>query len=158
MQDILNHLSQLRHTFITGLSGTGKDLLASVTVKALKQQQPELTVYVIDLKADCKENYYDNCADIVRSQNVSQIIAESLEDLVNWIKSCFEEFAQITGKKLLILAETNLLFHKFSQNKDYKNWLVDKIITYLSFGDSSDTYLWFIGQTFNLQDIGIGRS
>lgn len=159
MQDILNQISQLHHTFIAGSIGTGKDLLASFGVKALKQQQPSLTVYVIDLKADCKENYYDNCADIVRRRNFTRMISEtSLTDLFNWVKGCFLEFAQITGKKLLIITEATFLFHKFNQDKDYKNWLTDQVITYLCIGHSAGAYLWLIGQNLNLESKGIGFS
>jgi hypothetical protein len=56
MQSVLNFSSPLQHTLIVGASCSGKDFLASHAIKTLKQQQPSLTVYVIDFKGDPKES------------------------------------------------------------------------------------------------------
>lgn len=156
MEDVLKKISQLKNTFITGSSRTGKDLLASLAVENLKQQQPELTVYVIELNDDLKESHYNSCGDIVRRLDISKIINDpKLTDLFNWLQGCFEEFSQIAGKKLLIISEVNYIFSNLIQDKDCINWIWERIISYLTIEKSTNSYLWLIGQDLGFLDIKI---
>jgi hypothetical protein len=159
MQSVLNFSSPLRHTLIVGAPCSGKDFLTSHAIKTLKQQQPFLTVYVIDFKGDPKESHYYACADFFRTQNSTTIAAEEdVDQLVSWIQHCFTEFESIEGKKLLVLSESTLIFHFFALNKSNRTWLANKIINYLCLGNANGIYIWLIGTTLTIENIGISST
>ncbi|MBD2302603.1 hypothetical protein H6G80_31350 [Nostoc sp. FACHB-87] len=158
MQSVLNLSLPLKHNLLIGAPCAGKDVFANQSIKSIKQQRPNLKVYVIDIKAYSSKSQYSSCADILWIQDSSAVVTDSdVEKFVAWIRHCFTEFESLEGEKLLVLPESTLIFHFFGQNRNNRTWLANKIINYLCLGNAAGIYIWLLGSSFFASETGISR-
>lgn len=146
VKDLTNHL-------ILGVPGSGKGILISNALDAIKRQHPNLTIFYVDPKGDEKETgYFYGRVDVLKR---AKIIDMPPEDAVAWIQNCIEEFQSIQGDKLLVLDEGTAVTSKFKNTKGALPWLKDKIVSYCSCGDSAGLRVWIVVQNAHTDDLGI---
>lgn len=145
-KDLANHL-------IIGIQGSGKGIVVSNALDAIKKQHPNLHIFYIDPKGDEKETgYFMGHVDTLER---AKIIDMAPEDAVKWVKDCFDKFQSIEGDKLLVLDEGTAVTSKFKNTKGALPWLKDKIVSYTSCGDSAGLRFWVVVQNAQTEDLGI---
>ena len=144
--DIISEMSdRVSNTIVIGIPGSGKGMLISNAVRAIKQKHPTLKVFVIDPKDDKKEaGYFEGC-DVVKGYACMDAKPGTV---AAWAESAFDEYAiyaQKNERTLLIIDEGTMLGNKLQQAKS--TLLVDKLTSYTSGGDSAGRNVWFMMQT-----------
>ena len=144
--DIINEMSdRVNNTIVIGIPGSGKGMLISNALRAVKQKHQNLKVFVIDPKNDIKEaGYFEGC-DVVKS---FACMDAKPGTVAAWAESAFDEYAQYATKHdrtLLIVDEGTMLGNKLQQAKS--TLLVDKLTSYTSGGDSAGRNVWFMMQS-----------
>ena len=81
---------------VVGVPGAGKGMFVSNLLRLVRQQHPQLHIFVMEGKGDAKEaGYWQGVADDIRS---IQGLDESPVDLVAWINGCLDDFKAVTGR------------------------------------------------------------
>ena len=141
---------------IAGVPGAGKGMIASNAIRHMKAQRPELTVMVIDPKADQKESgYWAGVANVVERLAFAE---NDPDDCATWLLLKVQQFQSLPTPKLLVMDEGAVIvqFLKLA-HKDIKAMgrLKAFIAHISSMGDSAESWLWFITQMVNVDDLGI---
>ncbi len=139
---------------VVGVPGAGKGMFVSNLLRLVRQQHPQLYIFVMEGKGDAKEaGYWQGVANDIRS---IQGLDESPVNLVAWINGCLEDFKAITGPKLLIFDEVTYLYKVWqtTEKESFEDYIQYKI-GLSSMGDSLQNYIWEIGQVSNAKDLGV---
>jgi hypothetical protein len=141
---------------IAGVPGAGKGMVVSNALRHLKQRYPNITLFVIDPKADPKEaGYWDGMGAVVRR---CRFLNSDPDDCAQWLLERLEEFAEIRGPKLMVLDEGSSAIATLKlAHKDIKalGRLKAFIAHISSMGDSEETWLWMMAQIINVADLGM---
>jgi len=141
---------------IAGVPGAGKGMVVSNALRHLKQRYPNITIFVIDPKADAKEaGYWDGLGATVRR---CRFLNAEPDDCALWLLKRLEEFANIQGPKLLVFDEGSALIATLKlAHKDFKAMgrLKAFIAHISSMGDSGETWLWLMAQIIHVADLGM---
>jgi len=141
---------------IAGVPGAGKGMIASNAIRHMKAKRPELTVMVIDPKADEKESgYWAGVANVIERLAFAE---NDPDDCATWLLLKIQQFQRLPTPKLLVMDEGAVIvqFLKLA-HKDIKAMgrLKAFIAHISSMGDSAESWLWFITQMVNVDDLGI---
>ena len=141
---------------IAGVPGAGKGMIASNAIRHMKAKRPELTVMVIDPKADEKElGYWAGVANVVERFAFAE---NDPDDCATWLLLKIKQYQSLPTPKLLVMDEGAVIvqFLKLA-HKDIKAMgrLKAFIAHISSMGDSAESWLWFITQMVNVDDLGI---
>lgn len=131
-------------------------MIASNAIRHLKAKRPELTVMVIDPKADQKESgYWLGVADVIERLAFAE---NDPDDCATWLLLKIQQYQSLPTPKLLVMDEGAVIvqFLKLA-HKDIKAMgrLKAFIAHISSMGDSAESWLWFITQMVNVNDLGI---
>jgi hypothetical protein len=144
--DIITEMSdRVSNTIVVGIPGSGKGMLISNAIRAVKEKHPTLKVFLIDPKDDPKEAGYFDCCDVVKPYACMDAKPGTV---AAWAESAFDEYAiyaQKNERTLLIVDEGTMLGNKLQQAKS--TLLVDKLTSYTSGGDSAGRNVWFMMQS-----------
>ena len=153
--DTMQHIAQrLVSMTVVGVPGAGKGMFVSNLLRLVRQQHPQLHIFVMEGKGDEKEaGYWQGVADDIRS---IQGLDESPLNIVAWINGCLEDFKAIEGPKLLIFDEVTYLYKVWqtTEKESFEDYIQYKI-GLSSMGDSLQNYIWEIGQVSNAKDLGV---
>lgn len=139
---------------VIGIPGAGKDMLVSNLLRLVRHYHPEIYIFVMEGKGDPKEaGYWQDAADDYRS---IQALQESRETVVSWVNGCLQDFRAIEGAKLLVFGEVTYLYKVWqeAEPESFKDYVSYKI-GLSSMGDSTQQYIWEIGQVSNAKDLGV---
>jgi hypothetical protein len=141
---------------IAGVPGAGKGMVVSNALRHLKARYPNITVFVIDPKADAKESgYWDGLGAAVRR---CRFLNADPDDCALWLLKRLEEFAAIQGPKLMVFDEGSAAIATLKlAHKDIKAMgrLKAFIAHISSMGDSGETWLWMMAQIIHVADLGM---
>jgi hypothetical protein len=143
----------LRSAIIVGQPRSGKGFAVAHALRHAKVHHPDLKIWVIDPKADPKEQVYWDCCDRVLAQPLSAFpTGAEVGEWMRQVDAFIEAFKASTGPKLLILDEA--LGVKEVTKKWFKGLMAG--FNYLcSTGASRGCYGWILSQTPNADDFGI---
>ena len=141
---------------IAGVPGAGKGMVVSNALRHLKARYPNITIFVIDPKADPKESgYWEGIGAIVRR---CRFLNADPDDCARWLLDRLEEFANIQGPKLMVFDEGSAAIATLKlAHKDIKAMgrLKAFVAHISSMGDSGETWLWMIAQIIHVSDLGM---
>ncbi|NJN30180.1 MAG: hypothetical protein HC824_06870 [Synechococcales cyanobacterium RM1_1_8] len=141
---------------IAGVPGAGKGMVVSNALRHLKARYPNITIFVIDPKADAKESgYWDGMGATVRR---CRFLGADADDCALWLLKHLEEFSEIRGPKLMVLDEGSAAIATLKlAHKDIKAMgrLKAFIAHISSMGDSGETWLWLMAQIIHVADLGM---
>ena len=157
LYDLAQDLGQNpQSAIIAGVPGAGKGMVVSNALRHLKTRYPNITIYVIDPKADSKERgYWDGIGATVRR---CRFLNADPDDCAQWLLARLEEFANIQGPKLMVMDEGSALIATLKlSDKDIKAMgRLKAFISHISsMGDSGETWLWMMAQIINVADLGM---
>ena len=143
---------------IVGTPGSGKGMMVSNAVRVLKERNPDLTVFVVDPKADPKEKgYWTSIADTYRA--FSLMNCSDPDDGAEWLLRCMDEFRKLPAPKLCIFDELMSASTELSlANKELKalQRLKKFVVGLIGQGDSTGVFLWAMTQSPQVNDLGMG--
>ena len=141
---------------IAGVPGAGTGMVVSNALRHLKQRYPNITIFVIDPKADPKEaGYWDGMGATVRR---CRFLNADPDDCALWLLKRLEEFAGIQGPKLMVFDEGSAAIATLKlAHKDIKAMgRLKAFISHISsMGDSGETWLWMMAQIIHVADLGM---
>ncbi|NJR70878.1 MAG: hypothetical protein HC771_21260 [Synechococcales cyanobacterium CRU_2_2] len=141
---------------IAGVPGAGKGMVVSNALRHLKARYPNITIFVIDPKADPKESgYWEGIGATVRR---CRFLGADADDCALWLLKRLEEFAAIQGPKLMVFDEGSAAIATLKlAHKDIKAMgrLKAFIAHISSMGDSGETWLWLMAQIIHVADLGM---
>jgi len=141
---------------IAGVPGAGKGMIASNAIRHMKAKRPELTVMVIDPKADQKESgYWAGVANVVERLAFAE---NDPDDCAAWLLLKIQQFQSLPTPKLLVMDEGAVIvqFLKLAHKEIKAMGRLKAFIAHISsMGDSAESWLWFITQMVNVDDLGI---
>jgi hypothetical protein len=143
----------LKSSILVGQPGAGKGLTVAYATRAIKQQRPEVSIWVIDPKSDPGEAAYWLACDRVLDEPIPAFPrADDIEEFQAKADRFVDEFKAVAGPKLLIVDE--VLAIKELMPSWFKG-LVTACNHLASTGRSRGVYVWLISQTPNASDFGI---
>lgn len=153
--DIVKQLSEnVRNSIIIGVPGSGKGILVSNAIRAIKTKYPGHKIFFIDPKADADEaSYWDGVVDRYEPLNCEHLPPT---EVTRWIKWCFQEYheyAKINGKCLLILDEGMIVGQKFVSVDD--GFLKEQIVNISSLGDKKGKNIWICSASPYVKPLGL---
>ena len=157
MYDLAADLGQHpQSAIIAGVPGAGKGMVVSNALRHLKARYPNITIFVIDPKADLKEaGYWDGLGATVRR---CRFLNADPDDCALWLLKRLEEFAEIQGPKLMVFDEGSAAIATLKlAHKDIKAMgRLKAFISHISsMGDSGETWLWMMAQIIHVSDLGM---
>lgn len=153
-QDIARDLAvTLKSAIIVGQPGSGKGLTVAHATRHIKAQHPDVTIWVVDPKADPSERAYWAACDRVLDSALPAFANESeVERFQVAVDQFIEQFKALPGRKLLIFDEA--LAVKELMPKWFRGCMAG--FNHLcSTGRSKGVYGWLLSQTPNAADFGI---
>lgn len=151
--DLIGTMSdRIRNHLIIGAQGSGKGLIVSNSLEAVKAKHPNTTIFYIDPKGDEKETgYFTGRVDILKR---TKALEQKPSTVIEWFKSAIKEFQLTPGEKLLILDEATYL-SSLMKNAGEGNWFKSVIMSLVSVGDSQGWNIWIVALNPNTDDIGV---
>lgn len=152
--DVIERMSaHVTNHLIVGIQGSGKGIVVSNALIAIKQKHPGIKIFVIDPKDDLKERgYFERTAHVIRRTQTPMM---EPKEVVEWVRECIKEFQSLEGEKLLILDEaTNISTAFRACTKEDMNWLKYVLCAFISCGDSAGLRVWIICQNAHLEELG----
>ncbi|MBG1267753.1 hypothetical protein [Nostoc sp. WHI] len=151
--DLIGAMSdRVRNHLIIGAQGSGKGLIVSNALDAVKAKYPNTTIFYIDPKGDEKETgYFTGRVDILKR---TKALEQKPSAVIEWFKSAIKEFQLTPGEKLLILDEATYL-SSLMKNAGEGNWFKSVIMSLVSIGDSQGWNIWIVALNPNTDDIGV---
>ncbi|BAY11027.1 hypothetical protein [Calothrix sp. NIES-2098] len=143
--------TKVKNHLVIGQQGSGKGLVTSNALKAIKQQHPDMTIFYIDPKGDPKETGYFASVDILKRGDT---LNWSDSKVIEWFKAAIAEFMTLPGKKLLVFDEATSI-SILCKNNSEGGWLKGVVSKLTSLGDSAGIYLWILAQNPHCEDIGV---
>lgn len=142
---------------IVGVPGSGKGMLVSNAVRVLKSKYPDLSIFVIDPKADPKERgYWEGISDIYKAFSLMK--CSDPDEGAEWLLGCMAQFTAIEGPKLCIFDELMSASTELSlANKELKalSRLKKFVVGLIGQGDSQGAWLWAMTQSPLVSDMGM---
>lgn len=144
---------QLKSAIIVGQPGSGKGLAVAHAIRHLKVHRPEVSIWIVDPKADPNEQAYWNPADRLCSAPLPEFPTQvDIERFQGQVTEFITAFKSAPAPKLLVFDEA--LAVKESMEKWFKG-IMAGFNHLCSTGRSRGVYGWLISQTPNATDFGI---
>lgn len=134
-------------------SGGGKAILLSNVVRGIKQQRPDMHLFLVDPKNDPREaGYWEGTVDTWKRCSFDAMKASAKSA---WIEACLEEYKKIPNPKMLIFDEATMQFSHAKTDRALHGEMTSFVTSIASSGNSVENYLVIVGHSGNLSDYGI---
>jgi hypothetical protein len=156
-KDLIKEITErITNTLFIGLMGSGKGILISNCLRALKQSHPDLKVFVIDPKADDKElGYFEGVADKITRFKCE---GQADETIVRWLTESFEEYEKFTecNKNTLLFLDEGFAVGGACERMN--NGIIQTKILGFSLADSTGKHIWIASTSPFVNGLGIKLS
>lgn len=139
--------NRLCSALVCGVPGAGKGMVVSNALRVVREAYPDVTITVVDPKADPKERGYWDAAHHVHAQPLGLDSAKTSA----WVRAILDEFLGAPSPKLLVLDELSALHNVL--DKPTKGTIATFLNLVINQGDSNQTWVWAITQTAFVQDL-----
>lgn len=143
----------LRSALVVGQPRSGKGFMVAHAIRQAKTHHPDLTIWVIDPKADPSEQmYWEGCDRILAHPLEAFSTNAEVNHFLLAVDDFVKNFSAIPGPKLLIFDEALGVKEKAPQ---WFKGLMASFNYLCSTGASRRQYGWMLSQTPNAADFGI---
>lgn len=145
--------AKLKPTIISAMPRTGKGILLSQASRLAKKANPDLKIWMIDLKANPAESGYWSHCDHVLSFKLKALPPGDEGAIAKIEKFIADWQSDPAAQKLLIFDEQILVEARLP--KWYKSYVISLVKSEGSSGESDGTILWVVMQSPLIGDIGL---
>lgn len=134
-------------------SGGGKAILLSNVVRGIKQQRPDMHLFLVDPKNDPREaGYWEGTVDTWKRSNFQSMSGSAKSA---WIEAAMREYRDLPAPKLLIMDEATMQFSHMLTDRALHSEAKSFLTAIGSSGNSQENYVFIVGHSGNLSDYGI---
>lgn len=145
-------------TLVAGVPSSGKGIVVSNALRELMQLRPDIQITVLDPKADPKETGYWDLGSQVTVHRFNGL-QRPAPDLRDWILGELESFLLSTrAPRLLVLDELSMVMATLGTLPAKESGipeLKEAIAKIVSIGDSHEAWIWCMGQSVQVKDLGL---